>query len=640
MKEQIIESELKLFKVFANGKNSGEQQMLFVNNILFVWNGNKEDYSKTSSVVLTANRLFGISYDNLNNSFHKSFKTVADMEPEKYYVQQILHYFSTYGLESLGFNAETYIPNEILGLPENAEPIKVTVIKAVSTDELNDIIWNFICRPVALNTDTKGLAFQMIDEFFDREFILQHISEVMNREVLLSIYDEYEIAPTDGDEFMRYICYKATDNSCIVKNEQLCKAFYSSKLVVQYFNNYLSLNPQMIEVLATCYNRWKKVFLSMKMSIYATDTTRKFVNRISKLSKKKHIPAKIDLLMHITDMNKSFTEDELQKLTKNTPIFRLFRIMDALKFNLSNNLGYNSYRIRNGKVFVKNIDEPTDINELLRRLSILNNIISERLLSSKKVLLIDKNTTLTVPTSEKMFCGEYPCGSKIEIDRDSINEGLVVGIWWKNVCYQRVDLDIHMQNIGASFGWSSNYKDESADIVFSGDMTDAPEPHGAAEYFRISKKCKNISLILSLNYYSGDAESVPFKFIIAKASALKKNYVLDPSQIICSYNGNIGKCGINLGILNVTEDKLSFIFDNASNGSTQVSHCGSYNEKNMNVNIKKNDCLLTLNELFQTVNSVEEFNNNYCDDNGETTSQLVDLTSQAISKDTILGLFD
>ena len=45
-----------------------------------------------------------------NKTLFGNFENVENMTDAEYYTHQILHYFSTYGLESLGLQAHPYIP--------------------------------------------------------------------------------------------------------------------------------------------------------------------------------------------------------------------------------------------------------------------------------------------------------------------------------------------------------------------------------------------------------------------------------------------------------------------------------------------------------------------------------------------------
>lgn len=81
---------------------------------------------------------FGYNIFELNRGFYKSFGTVAGSTPQKLLINKLLHYFSTYGMENLGiFDRErVYIPNDALELPEDAAPIKISVIDAIDNAEI------------------------------------------------------------------------------------------------------------------------------------------------------------------------------------------------------------------------------------------------------------------------------------------------------------------------------------------------------------------------------------------------------------------------------------------------------------------------------------------------------------------------
>ncbi len=58
----------------------------------------------------------GISGIKANSAFHKSWAVVQDSWMESLVTQQIIHYITTYGFESLGIYREdaVYIPKEVL----------------------------------------------------------------------------------------------------------------------------------------------------------------------------------------------------------------------------------------------------------------------------------------------------------------------------------------------------------------------------------------------------------------------------------------------------------------------------------------------------------------------------------------------
>ena len=52
--------------------------------------------------------------NKLNKTFHKSWKKIKDSTRYELFIEQITHYFSTYGT---GFTSEAYLPDEVLNVP-------------------------------------------------------------------------------------------------------------------------------------------------------------------------------------------------------------------------------------------------------------------------------------------------------------------------------------------------------------------------------------------------------------------------------------------------------------------------------------------------------------------------------------------
>ena len=79
----------------------------------------------------------------LNQTFHKSLGTVINSNIENLFYQQVLHYFTTYGLEQFGLYNENYvyIPHEKLVVPGLEEDIKLVKIEEISIDSLKEKLW-------------------------------------------------------------------------------------------------------------------------------------------------------------------------------------------------------------------------------------------------------------------------------------------------------------------------------------------------------------------------------------------------------------------------------------------------------------------------------------------------------------------
>ena len=86
------------------------------------------------TLVKDVNDLYGKDGADLNKTFHKSFAKVRDASMEQLWLEQALHYLTTYGFEEMGFfsHESVFIPSEELDIPlnhrlsSNVEPVLTT----------------------------------------------------------------------------------------------------------------------------------------------------------------------------------------------------------------------------------------------------------------------------------------------------------------------------------------------------------------------------------------------------------------------------------------------------------------------------------------------------------------------------------
>jgi hypothetical protein len=57
---------------------------------------------------------------------------------------------------------------------------------------------------------------------------------------------------------------------------------------------------------------------------------------------------------------------------------------------------------------------------------------------------------------------------------------------------------LSLQNADGKLGWDGSYRDGCNEIYFTGDLTDAPKPNGAAELFHIGSQARG-SWLMNLN---------------------------------------------------------------------------------------------------------------------------------------------
>jgi hypothetical protein len=184
---------------------------------------------------------------------------------------------------------------------------------------------------------------------------------------------------------------------------------------------------------------------------------------------------------------------------------------------LNNPTGY--YVIRNGKAWYKGtIDRkvlPIIVDELLL-------VIVSKVPKDKKVFL-PKGIELAMPMSEKNFIGDIPLGSYVQCN----DKNTMIGIYWKNE-WGVQDLDLHAKTTnGTSLGWNCNF--DTADIVYSGDMTNADPEATEIMWFKENP----IESIVNVLKYNG-GPNYKMKFFLAQEDAtdFHRSYMVDPNNII------------------------------------------------------------------------------------------------------------
>ncbi len=161
----------------------------------------------------------GISGEKANSAFHKSWSVIRDSSMESLVIQQIVHYFTTYGFESLGIYQKdaVYIPKEKLELPLLEDNIPLIVIKALDAQEILERIIG-LGSGVALAQETLDDIMTVIQaNAYDSAFV----SNIRNRELTALLYDFYNIVPSEPVEFLRHLVSKLTDEPLLIKNNAL-----------------------------------------------------------------------------------------------------------------------------------------------------------------------------------------------------------------------------------------------------------------------------------------------------------------------------------------------------------------------------------------------------------------------------------
>jgi hypothetical protein len=272
---------------------------------------------------------------------------------------------------------------------------------------------------------------------------------------------------------------------------------------------FMSLSDNQMIALSEVFNRYKEVFLAFK-----TQFSRTTINKIARLSKKYHKPMPKnfwnDVLALDVDVAIHYLNEELSKASN----FRLVQIMQTIRERLLmyNNGEYKLYVIRNGKIFVEpnttkiditNKNMCSHVNRELNKLSVIYNMCRTQLVNNLKTkacaVKFPAHYNLMCPTSEKNFIGDIPMGTSINLGANN-----VLGIYWRNDWGTR-DFDLSYVGVdGTRVSWCQSYYDKNHNIIYSGDITNAPNGANEVLYF----KDNNIpNGIVSINRFNGNAGS-------------------------------------------------------------------------------------------------------------------------------------
>lgn len=566
--------------------------------------------------------IVGISGEKANNAFHKSWDKVRNASIEQLVLEQILHYITTYGYESIGIyrNETIYIPKEILSVPDITTDIPLTVVLGATSSEIAESVLKLASSGIALSQQTVDDIMMLIrSDDCVSEFMLVNIGKVKNRELLSLFYEHYNITPSDPAAFLRYVIAKLTDETLLIKNGYLISKIKGAD--GKYLDHLMQDAP---DNLGSIFFRFRPLFLAMK-SISRNKT---YYNRLRKLARKQHKPLPVDYMNSVTERiaKGTFLLAELEYELRSATVFRKIRLAYALQFRLSNSKSI-VYQIRNGRGFATDFNWVGDkfITELAYT-TVLQSI-TDNLDVNGKTIYIPGLVRYALPATEKTFVGNIPMGTYAAVPQD-----MVVGIYWEDVGSWACDLDLSLSALGGKYGWNSLYRSEDRKILYSGDMTSAP--NGASELFYVQNTIDS-PMLLTVNYYNYlEDVPVPTKLMIAQEENppdFEKDYLIHVNKMVATSNLTIGKKQVILGMIANVNGENRFYFMESGIGKSNVSSNGKIAQHNREYMYHRFTNSISLNQMLQMAgaNVVSEV---------PVDDKYIDLSPENLNKTTILDL--
>lgn len=440
----------------------------------------------------------------LTKSFYQSWDQVAKTSDFQAFVDKLLHYHSTYGTD---FTGTAYMPAREVFEAEADD--KVYVIAAKSIDEIAEMVMKLLSTNIALKDEEVNILCDIVSLGM-RSVVLARIEDVKNRQAKTVISKQFNYVPKKYDEFFRLLMYTMTGDSQPIKNES-----FLNKLKASDINNIGNMLRQFgLKEIAQNFNRHKPYYLAMKHLAKAE------INKISKLSKKHHVPMKLHFLQ--TAGMRYISQADISTLTDDH-IFPVLRVVKWLSRDQTTN---NLYRIRNGKAWYCKKDTKTNrmikFNNMLYLLQWLKGRIN---LSGKKFYIPD-GVSYGIVTSGKQFIGGIPYDTDIKIPNEKLP---VLGVYWRNDGGAR-DIDVSaITQKGAVLSWYSSTLGLNG-TFYSGDVTDAP--NGAIEFIRFCKGFKGY-LVSNIFRYTNEKKDVTANLVIGfvdKSGQMNKRYMLNPKE--------------------------------------------------------------------------------------------------------------
>lgn len=575
----------------------------------------------------------------INNSFHKSWKKVATASDEQLFIEQVIHYFTTYGAEFFGFGYDpefVYVPKEKLKVPGLSEDISLMYIKGKTKKELKVRAMDMLKSGVALKEDTISCLYDIIDFVGIDE---ADIELVKNKEMKMFILQKLNLVPSNPIEFLRYLVFEITGKTLLIKSNAMFKEIRLAMMDRAKRNRIHSLlklydSRYKLSTLASIFYRFKPLFLAIRVD----ERIKPLINSLRRLAVTNHKPMKEDPLNNIVKY--SSLDPNFKLNLDGVSIFRKIRLLSSLNYRVNPLNNSVLYKIRNGKSWAtkRHVDwHPSCYEEHISdlRASIIESIREK--VEGKKIY-IPGDIEYALPATEKQFTGNFPSGTKV-----SVPDSMIFGIHWDDV-RGRVDLDLSLTSIdGDKYGWNGSYRNDERTIMFSGDMTAAPPPHGASELFYVN--ClKPGTYMMTVNHFNheGNEDGVPFQIVVARdntgkiknnKTTFRSNYLLDPNEVIATAQTNIKAEQMILGSLVVTESGCSFVFSESVLGkSRSLDTSKSYIKDTMKYMADYYQHSISLREIMENAGAT------IITDKEKITKNTINLSCESITKDSIISL--
>lgn len=594
----MLEACLRLFKAIPM-QLIDQQQVRFdlAHGLVYFAPVSDEDEKELFKAI---NKVFP-DYSGFKATFYPTWAEVSAKTEADILRDQVLHYFSTYGMENLfGECGRVAIPNEVI--TSGHANIEVFTVGVLSEEELKNKISTMLFSSVAYSYQDIQDVFMIAEKFLGKEWLRNLDSrKIMNRELRIYYFAKTDRQPTDPTEIMRLLSFQVNGKTTLI-NERVFGCFSKEE---QERVNAILWNCQ--DELATVFYRYKKFLVSLKH--LGNSEICKTINLIRKKARTAWKPRTEQPTFVTTKILRGeFPESEINKLSL-VQLIKVHNRLASYKYQIEKyGKAYNFYPIRNHKMAVDlepkiYIPDNLEYNILLLKIRICQRFEN----NPNKIIpyMPDSDIDYAVPTTTKSFLGDIPLWS-----RKKVGSANTVGIHWN-----KNDIDLSMILNGKKIGWNGYWNNEGRSM-YSGDMTRAictnpdcgnfkgtrgqdkgvcpicKEPLHASEaiYFGSERGLVDVSL-----YNCRDAV---FDICFAKDAATK-GYVMDKPKDAVRVQQDFGTAIV--GMTYSLEEGNAFVFTCLDSGQSNVAYYDATTEPLMQVIESYGETSFKMSDLYDGV---------------------------------------
>lgn len=592
-------------------------------------------------IVREADALYGVNLMKLNSSFYKTFSEMQSKSDFELFVDQILHYSSTYGeitwLQNHGdiYEPETLDNDTIVELQTKAKAF--TIIEGITETELEDKINTLFSSGIALKSEDIADLMKLASHYT----LEINPDTVANKEVQAILGATYGVLPRDFDAFMRVVFYKVTGTTLVIKDGlrkdqfltmDTLKADAIAQLFIDYRNHYG------IKAITENIMRYRKYILYIRKN--ASDCFNKFFNFILKQSKVDKKPRVKSVMANVVDS--SVTVDMLTKSAENATIFQIVRAINVINERLS---GYGQdavpveYRIRNGYSWITEKSFNVNSSDLQAKLYTLVAILRAKTNANFKDKVVFAPIDYKVPTSTKTFVAN----ATPELTRIHVPGNVKIGVAWS----KDADIDLHARTIeGDSLGWNSSYRDGG--VYYSGDLT-ALNSHGFAAEYMLFEDYKGTAILNAHPFNLRGNSELALDIVISKdtnRSGIKSDVMTTFDDIV--FHDKLAvepRKALSFAVVTKVEDGYDIILSSASEFGNHV-HVPNMNAQDMRLQILKRKAdtsigihdFAILNRAVVTTDKAEF--DAYVKENEVDEDNIIDLSPETMTQDKLIELLE